>query len=92
MLCGFPPFYDDDNEALFEKILNAEYTFPKPYWNGISDSAKDLISRLLVVDTKKRLDADGILKHPWVVGDKTPRTHLKLVSKEMKRRRPKKKK
>jgi len=25
MLCGFPPFYDEDNEVLFEKILNADY-------------------------------------------------------------------
>ena len=83
-LCGFPPFYDNDNEALFEKIINGEYEFPSPYWDNISDGAKDLIKKLLVVNPSKRLSAEGILKHPWVIGDKTPRTHLANVSKLMK--------
>jgi serine/threonine protein kinase len=34
--------------------------------------AKDLISKLLVVDKDKRLTADEILKHPWIDGE-TPR-------------------
>jgi len=88
-LCGFPPFYDEDNEALFEKILNAEYQFPSPYWDNISDLAKDLIKKLLVVDPSKRIKASGILKHPWVIGDKTPRTHIPNVKKFMRKKRPK---
>lgn len=65
-LCGFPPFYDDNNEELFDTIKKGEFDFPEPYWDDISDSAKDLIKKLLEVDINKRLDADGIMKHPWI--------------------------
>lgn len=68
MLCGFPPFYDEDNEVLFDKILKCDYSFPSPFWDGVSGAAKDLVKRLLVAEPEKRLDADGILKHLWVIG------------------------
>jgi serine/threonine protein kinase len=32
----------------------------------VSTSAKDLISRLLVVDPKKRFTAQNVLDHPWI--------------------------
>lgn len=38
-------------------IKNGEYDFPSPYWDDISDMAKDLIRSLLVVDPSKRLNA-----------------------------------
>ena len=61
-------------------IKKADYDFPTPYWDGISDMAKDLISKLLVVDPKKRLTAEEMLKHPWIMGEKTPRKGLPEVS------------
>jgi serine/threonine protein kinase len=67
LLCGFPPFYDDNNKKLFSLIINATYTFPDPYWTEVSADAKDLVNKLLVVDPKKRLTAAEILKHPWMV-------------------------
>ena len=76
MLCGFPPFYDENNQALFKAILNCEYEFPSPYWDNISDDAKDLIRRILVKDPKDRLNAEEILQHPWIMGDGTPQKEL----------------
>jgi calcium/calmodulin-dependent protein kinase I len=58
LLCGFPPFYDDDNFALFEKIKKCQYDFPSPSWDNISNEAKDIIKNLLVVDPAKRLTAE----------------------------------
>jgi calcium/calmodulin-dependent protein kinase I len=84
MLCGFPPFSEDSNEKLFEMIKTGNYEFPSPQWDPISDYAKDLIKKLLVVDPSKRLTADGILKHPWVVGDVTPRKNLPIVTAKIK--------
>jgi calcium/calmodulin-dependent protein kinase I len=84
MLCGFPPFSEDSNEKLFEMIKTGNYEFPSPQWDPISDYAKDLIKKLLVVDPSKRLTADGILKHPWVVGDVTPRKNLPSVTAKIK--------
>ena len=43
LLCGFPPFYEDNNQELFNKIKKCEFEFPSPYWDDISESAKDLI-------------------------------------------------
>ena len=43
MLCGFPPFYKENNQALFKSILDVAYEFPSPYWDNISEAAKDLI-------------------------------------------------
>lgn len=50
LLCGFPPFYDDDNAAMFEAIKAGEFTFPSPYWDNISEEAKNCIKGLLQVD------------------------------------------
>jgi hypothetical protein len=66
LLCGFPPFYDENNAELFRQIKAGAYDFPSPYWDEVSDLAKDLISRLLVVDPAKRLSAAEVLAHPWV--------------------------
>lgn len=79
-LCGFPPFYADNNQDLFEIIKKGEVEFPSPYFDQISDLAKDLIKKILCVDPVKRLDADKILLHPWIVGEKTPRKNLPNVT------------
>jgi serine/threonine protein kinase len=69
LLSGSPPFYDDDNFVLFEKIKNVEYNFDAPVWKSISPEAKDIIRRLLVKDPDERLTPDEVLTHPWIVGD-----------------------
>jgi hypothetical protein len=43
-----------------------DYSFPSPFWDNISESAKDLVRRMLVVDPRKRLTAEQCLQHPWV--------------------------
>jgi len=68
LLCGFPPFYGESLPEVFEQIMKAEFDFPDPYWTEISKEAKDFISKLLVVDAKKRLTAVQALQHPWVQG------------------------
>eukprot|EP00292_Cryptomonas_paramecium_P006336 CAMPEP_0113700390 /NCGR_PEP_ID=MMETSP0038_2-20120614/23927_1 /TAXON_ID=2898 /ORGANISM="Cryptomonas paramecium" /LENGTH=497 /DNA_ID=CAMNT_0000624035 /DNA_START=124 /DNA_END=1614 /DNA_ORIENTATION=+ /assembly_acc=CAM_ASM_000170 len=66
MLCGFPPFYDDSTAVLFKQIRKGEYTFPSPYWDEVSQGAKDLVSKMLVVDPTKRFTARQCLDHPWI--------------------------
>lgn len=66
VLCGFPPFYGNNQPQLFEKILNAEYDFPDPEWTNISDEAKDFIQHLLVLDVHKRYTTKQCLEHPWL--------------------------
>jgi len=66
MLCGFPPFYDDSTAVLFKQIRKGEYTFPSPYWDEVSDGAKDIVSKVLVVDPSKRYTAQQCLDHAWI--------------------------
>jgi len=68
LLCGFPPFYNEDVPKLFEQILNADFDYPEDYWKDISQKAKDFINKLLVVDPKKRLTASSALEDPWLKG------------------------
>ncbi len=55
-------------QSLFTAITDGKLVFPEAHWAGISAEAKDLISRLLVKEASGRLDAAGILAHPWIVG------------------------
>lgn len=83
MLSGYPPFVGrcgsdcgwENGEpcqacqnTLFDSIQEGKYEFPEKDWAHISSSAKDLISKLLVRDAKKRLSAAQVLQHPWVQG------------------------
>ncbi|XP_062971540.1 serine/threonine-protein kinase DCLK3 [Cynocephalus volans] len=68
LLCGFPPFRspERDQDELFNIIQLGHFEFLAPYWDNISNAAKDLVSRLLVVDPKKRYTAHQVLQHPWI--------------------------
>ncbi|KAE8622762.1 hypothetical protein XENTR_v10005364 [Xenopus tropicalis] len=69
LLCGYPPFYEETESRLFEKIREGAYEFESPFWDDISKSAKDFISCLLEKDSKKRYNCEKALKHPWIAGN-----------------------
>ncbi|KAF5284674.1 hypothetical protein FQA39_LY16956 [Lamprigera yunnana] len=64
-LVGKPPFESTTYAETYRKISKALVVFPL----YLSSGAKNLISNLLVVNPNERLDLDGILTHPWIVGD-----------------------
>lgn len=67
LLCGYPPFYDQNNVELFKLIMAGRYTFDRPWWDNISETAKDFIRHLLVLDPRARYTAQQALKHPFIV-------------------------
>jgi len=69
LLCGYPPFYDENDSELFRQILKAEYEFDSPYWDEISESAKDFIRHMMCKDTDKRFDCKQALAHEWISGN-----------------------
>ncbi len=69
LLCGAPPFSDDNQARLYKKIKTAHYKFFSPNWDNISDDAKDLIRHLLELDPTKRYDCKQCLDHPWLQKD-----------------------
>lgn len=83
MLFGYPPFYADpnvhgkqENEAIFELVksgfdatVRSGYGPWFPRAIPVSDSAKDLIGKLLDSDVATRLTAEEALLHPWLLGE-----------------------
>ena len=75
MLSGEHPFNEDaakptaspwePHTGLKYLVQNARYTMTSPKWTSRSDQAKDLVSKILVVDPKVRLSATEALQHPW---------------------------
>mmetsp|Transcript_12780 Transcript_12780/g.51024 ORF Transcript_12780/g.51024 Transcript_12780/m.51024 type:complete len:418 (-) Transcript_12780:62-1315(-) len=80
LLCGFPPFYNEHLPMLFEQIMKADYDYPADYWEDISDTAKNFIDRLLVVDPARRMTTKQALEHPWLLGQ-APDKKIKLNNK-----------
>ncbi|OAY68307.1 Calcium-dependent protein kinase 2 [Ananas comosus] len=69
LLSGVPPFWDETEQGIFEQVLKGELDFSSEPWPSISESAKDLVRRMLVRDLRKRLTAHEVLCHPWVCVD-----------------------
>ncbi|CAL1287138.1 unnamed protein product [Larinioides sclopetarius] len=86
LLCGFPPFVSRNNDQveLFDQILAGKYEFTKPFWDDISDSAKELITMMLQVNPDERYSAAEVLDHPWVHADLAHNTDMQnAVSREI---------
>ncbi|PLN79729.1 Pkinase-domain-containing protein [Aspergillus taichungensis] len=57
MLTGLPPFYDENTNDMYRKILQEPLTFPSS--DVVPPAARDLLSRLLDRDPQRRLGANG---------------------------------
>jgi len=64
MMTGLPPFYAQNVNVMYQKILSGELRFP----NYISEEAKSLLEGLLTRDPAERLGTKGgdeVKAHPW---------------------------
>lgn len=86
LLCGYPPFYDENDANLFAQILKGEFEFDSPYWDEISDSAKDFIRQLMCVNVEKRYSCRQALAHPWISGNAASNKNIHgTVSEQLKK-------
>mmetsp|Transcript_6191 Transcript_6191/g.18736 ORF Transcript_6191/g.18736 Transcript_6191/m.18736 type:complete len:510 (+) Transcript_6191:150-1679(+) len=69
LLCGYPPFYGDNDREIFRRVAVGKYAFPSPEWDHISQHAKSFVASLLQVDMDKRPTAQQALKHPFFSQD-----------------------
>ncbi|XP_066170044.1 ribosomal protein S6 kinase alpha-3 isoform X2 [Sylvia atricapilla] len=80
MLTGYTPFAngpDDTPEEILARIGSGKFSLSGGYWNSVSDTAKDLVSKMLHVDPHQRLTAAQVLSHPWIVHcDRLPQYQL----------------
>jgi len=72
-LCGYPPFYAGDSGTTIDKVKNWQTEFGFPDQPGgltnvkISDTAKDLIKKLITT-ADKRVTFDDLKKHKFFNG------------------------
>ena len=60
LLCGYPPFYGDDDREILEMVAKGKFDFDGEEWDEISKEAKDLIKKL-ICKPEKRLSAEEAL-------------------------------
>ncbi|KAM7018469.1 serine/threonine-protein kinase Chk2 [Tautogolabrus adspersus] len=66
-LGGYPPFHESfSKKTITEQIIGGEFTMVQAKWRHVSDQAKDVVRKLLVVDPGKRMTIEEALKHPWL--------------------------
>ena len=66
MTCGYLPFEDNDNEALFLKILKCNIIYPK----YVGELSLDLMKKIIVTEPSKRITLEKIKEHPFYLKGK----------------------
>ncbi|CAM6034794.1 unnamed protein product [Sphagnum compactum] len=69
LLSGVPPFWAETEQGIFEQVLKSELDFVSDPWPRISESAKDLLRKMLNPNVAKRLKSHQVLCHPWIRED-----------------------
>ncbi|CCE62910.1 hypothetical protein TPHA_0D02740 [Tetrapisispora phaffii CBS 4417] len=62
-LKGYPPFRGANELNTFEKIVALDYHWNDPN-NLVSQSWKDLVSKILITNSEKRMNLENVKKHP----------------------------
>ena len=65
LLTGYPPFEGNDEDEIFNNVLNKEPDFNIPELKNVSENCIDLIKKLLEKNAKNRIKADEALNHDF---------------------------
>lgn len=66
LLCGVPPFWAETEQGVAQAIIRSVVDFKRDPWPKVSDSAKDLVRKMLNPIPGQRLTAQEVLDHPWM--------------------------
>ncbi|KAA8539022.1 hypothetical protein F0562_025714 [Nyssa sinensis] len=67
MLAGVPPFYGESPAETFEAVLRGNLRFPTRIFRSVSPEVKDLLRKMICKDVSRRLSAEQVLRHPWII-------------------------
>lgn len=66
LLSGLSPFLGETDAETMNLIVNCSWDFDADTFEGLSEEAKDFVSRLLVKEKSCRMSATQCLKHEWL--------------------------
>ncbi|KAF8572507.1 hypothetical protein P879_00960 [Paragonimus westermani] len=66
LLSGLSPFAGSSTEETLDRVVHSQHSFDHENFRGISDAAKDFISKLLQKQPSQRMTVYEALKHPWL--------------------------
>ncbi|KAI8464387.1 MAG: kinase-like domain-containing protein [Monoraphidium minutum] len=66
MLSGQLPFMGSNDRQVCDAVLRGPIPLEGGPWDGVSDGAKDAVSRMLCRDPRARATAEELLAHPWL--------------------------
>ncbi|XP_049477578.1 myosin light chain kinase 3 isoform X1 [Panthera uncia] len=66
LLSGLSPFLGETDAETMNFIVNCSWEFDADTFEGLSEEAKDFVSRLLVKEKSCRMSATQCLKHEWL--------------------------
>jgi len=65
LLAGFPPFWHRRQLMMIRQIMEANFSFTSSEWKDITDTPKDLITKMLTVQPEERLTISECLDHDF---------------------------
>jgi serine/threonine protein kinase len=77
LLSGNLPFMGRSQKELFRKIVAGTFDFDDEEWVDISDDAKDLVRKLLIMNPDERITANDAVRHKWL---KASRDRLSMIT------------
>ena len=78
LLSARPPFGGQDDNDIMERVATGVYDLESPPFDQLSQSALDLIKKLLNMDVKQRISAEQALNHPWFKENKSQELYNKI--------------
>lgn len=73
LLCGHTPFRwtneNNDEKVIRQRIRDGNFDTDTGRWKLLSESAKELINRLLTVSSERRFEMSDVLAHHWLLNE-----------------------
>jgi serine/threonine protein kinase len=78
LLCGCFPFRAKSYPDLYRRIARGTFAIPEEF----SPAVKDLLRQLLTVDVTQRINAQAVLRHPWLASQLAAAPDIPKLRKE----------
>ena len=69
LLGGYYPFRGDSDAEILKNVRYGNFEFREKLWEGVSDTARELLRCMMTVNPEERVTAEEALRHEWIKAD-----------------------